>query len=157
MIRYTILLIEILLGFIIHGASLYGNNKPVWSNDIDSIFIKSVNPFVELRFWKNKDKYEIYDNIRRIKLQKEITDDVLDSVILTIDSIYIKNCIPTEIRYDFIDDEIITESMFLKIKIYQNSDSIEFRTALDYYYGEWEIIYSKEFMRLINFIRESNK
>ena len=82
----------------------------------------------------------------------KITKNIMDSVLLPVDSVFIKKYAPVELQYNYTGDEIVREGTFIGTKIYTDTVTLKTNKFILFNYGRWEVEFSPAFEKLYTFL-----
>ncbi|MBD5245824.1 MAG: hypothetical protein HDS55_03630 [Barnesiella sp.] len=77
----------------------------------------------------------------------------MDSVLLPIDSVFIKNIVPVEALYNYTNDEIAADDSFFDTTIYMDGKAQQIRTEIIFNYGRWEVELTPTYKKLYDFLQ----
>ena len=138
-------------------TSLCAQNKDLVGTTVigvDSITIQCGGRFFGNFVFKGDEycvRLDIYSEEKEYK--DEITKNIMDSVLLPIDSVYIKNIVPVEALYNYTNDEIAADDSFFDTTIYMDGKEQQISTALIFNYGRWELELTPTFKKLYDFLK----
>ena len=138
-------------------SSLCAQNKDLLGTTVigvDSITIQCGGRFFGDFIFKGEEycvRLDIYSEEKEYK--DEITKNIMDSVLLPIDSVYIKNIVPAEALYNYTNDEIVAEGSFFDTTIYMDGKEQQIHTALIFNYGRWELELTPTYKKLYDFLQ----
>ena len=139
-------------------SSLCAQNKDLLGTTVigvDSITIQCGGRFFGDFTFKGEE-YCVRLNIiynEEQEYKAEITKNIMDSVLLPIDSVFIKNIVPVEALYNYTNDEIVADGSFFDTTIYMDGKEQQISTALIFNYGRWELELTPTYKKLYDFLK----